>query len=191
MTENRHGRVVDVEPTKANGYADREVALAMLERCVCGPATVGADRAYVRRDFVRNLRDSGLTPLAAQHERGRRRAVEGRTSGHPGYRRSQCKLVEGGLGWIETVGAVGKLRSLGRDRTKLWIEETAAHNLARLAHRGGRRLAEAPATGVTRSDRRLGSRRRTSLTSSRFLLSLRPTVIQPRPGSNHLWFSSP
>ena len=32
LTENRNGLVVDVELTEANGYAEREAALAMLER---------------------------------------------------------------------------------------------------------------------------------------------------------------
>ena len=31
LTENRHGLVVDVELTHADGYAERDVALAMLE----------------------------------------------------------------------------------------------------------------------------------------------------------------
>ena len=52
LTENRHGLVVDVELTEADGYAERDAALAMLERSVRGPATLGADRAYDTRDFV-------------------------------------------------------------------------------------------------------------------------------------------
>ena len=35
LTENRNGLVVDVDLTEANGYAEREAALAMLERSVC------------------------------------------------------------------------------------------------------------------------------------------------------------
>ena len=34
----------------------------MLERSVCGPATLGADRAYDTRDFVWNARALGVTP---------------------------------------------------------------------------------------------------------------------------------
>ena len=44
LTENRHGLVVDVELSEANGYGEREAALAMLERSVRGRATLGADR---------------------------------------------------------------------------------------------------------------------------------------------------
>ena len=60
LTENRNGLVVDVELTQAGGYAEREAALAMLERSVRGPATLGADRAYDTRDFVWDLRAMGV-----------------------------------------------------------------------------------------------------------------------------------
>ena len=132
LSENRHGLVVDVELTEADGYAERRAALAMLERSVCGPATVGADRADDTRDFVWDLRALGLTPHVAQNERGRRSAIDRRTTRRPGYRRRQ--LVEEVFGWIKTVGAGGKLRYLGRARNKLWLELTAAaYNLTRLA----------------------------------------------------------
>ena len=68
LTENRHGLVVDVELTEANGRAERAAALEMLERSVCGPATVGADRGDDTRDLVRRVRPLGVTqrslPLA-------------------------------------------------------------------------------------------------------------------------------
>ena len=137
LTENRHGLVVDVELTEADGYAERDAALAMLERSVCGPATLGADRAYDTRDFVWDLRGLGVTPHVAQNERGRRSAIDRRTTRHPGYRQSQRrrKIVEEVFGWIKTVGAGGKLRYLGRARNKLWFELTAAAcNLTRLAN---------------------------------------------------------
>ena len=43
----------------ADGYAEREAALTMLERSVQGRATVEADRAYDTRDFVWDLRAMG------------------------------------------------------------------------------------------------------------------------------------
>jgi transposase len=42
LTENRHGLVVGVALTEANGTAERETALALLDRCVSGRATLGA-----------------------------------------------------------------------------------------------------------------------------------------------------
>ena len=137
LAENRHGLVVDVELTEADGYAEREAALAMLERSVRGPATLGADRAYDTRDFVWGLRGLGVTPHVAQNEQGRRSAIDRRTTRHPGYAQSQRrrKRVEEVFGWIKTVGAGGKLRYLGRARNKLWFELTAAaYNLTRLAN---------------------------------------------------------
>ncbi len=137
LTENRHGLVVDVELTEADGYAERDAALAMLTRSVRGPATLGADRAYDTRDFVWDLRGLGVTPHVAQNEQGRRSAIDRRTTRHPGYAQSQRrrKRVEEVFGWIKTVGAGGKLRNLGRARNKLWLELTAAaYNLTRLAN---------------------------------------------------------
>ncbi len=129
--------VVDVELTKAGGYAERDAALAMLERNVQGRATLGADQAYDMRDFVWDMRGLGVTPHIAQSEQGRRSANDGRSTRHPGYRQSQRrrKLVEEVFGWIKTVGAGGKLRYLDRARNKLWFELTAAaYNLTRLAN---------------------------------------------------------
>ncbi len=137
LTENRHGLVIDVELTEADGYAERDAALTMLERSVQGPATLGADRGYDTRDFVWDLRGLGVTPHVAQNERGRRSAIDGRTTRHPGYARSQRrrKIVEEVFGWIKTVGAGGKLRYPGRARNKLWFELTAAaYTLTRLAN---------------------------------------------------------
>ena len=82
LTENRHGLVVDVELTEADGRAEREAALEMLERSVCGPATEGADRADDTRDFVWTARGWCVTPHMAQHDPGRRSAIDGRTTRH-------------------------------------------------------------------------------------------------------------
>ena len=161
LTENRYGLVVDVELTEADGYAEREAALAMLERSVCGPATLGADRAYDTRDFVWNARALGVTPHVAQNDRGRRSAIDGRTTRHDGYRQSQRrrKRVEEVFGWIKTIGGGGKLRYLGRARNKLWF-------------RADRRRLQPHPPGPTRSRRRLARRwpnptqaARTSLTA--------------------------
>ena len=77
-----------------------------------------------------------MTPHVAQNDRGRRSAIDRRTTRHPGYRLSQRrrKRVEEVFGWIKTIGGGGKLRYLGRARNKLWLELTAAaYDLTRLA----------------------------------------------------------
>ena len=128
LTENRHGLVLDVELTEANGYAEREAALTMLERSVSGCGTLGADRGYDTRDFVAELRARGVTPHVAQHDRRRRSAVDGRTTRHRGYRQSQKrrKIVEQVFGWMKTVGGGRKLRFVGRERNRGWLDLTAA-----------------------------------------------------------------
>ena len=120
LSENRHGLVVDVELSEAHGYGEREAALAMLARSVRGRATLGADRAYDTRDFVAAVRAGGVTPHVARTERGRRSAIDGRTTRHPGYGRSlrRRKLVEEVFGWLKTVGRGRKLRYIGRRRNR-------------------------------------------------------------------------
>ena len=72
----------------------------------------------------------------AQHDRRRRRAVDGRTARHAGYWQSQKrrKIVEQVFGWMKTVGGGRKLRFVGRERNRCWLELTAAaYNLVRMA----------------------------------------------------------
>ncbi len=135
LTENRHGLVVDVELTPATGYAEREAALRMLERRGRRWGTLGADKAYDTADFVTELRARRITPHVAQSTRGRRSAVDGRTTRHTGYGRSQRrrKLVEEVFGWVKTVAGGRKLRFRGVDRNRIWLELTAAaYNLVRM-----------------------------------------------------------
>ena len=137
LTENRHGLVVDVELTEANGRAEREAALHMVERRTAGRATLGADRGYDTRGFVRELRSLGVTPHVARNDRRwGRSAVDGRTTRHPGYAVSQRrrKRVEEVFGWLKTVGGGRKLRYAGPARNRLWLElAVAPYNLVRMA----------------------------------------------------------
>ena len=135
--------MLDVELTQASGYAEREAALAIPGRCAAGGATLGADRGYDTRDFVAGLRARGMTPHVAQNESRRRSAVDGRTTRHARYAHSQRrrKLVEQVYGWVKTVGGGRKLRFVGLERNRCWLELTAAaYNLVRMA-----RLETAPA----------------------------------------------
>jgi len=136
LTENRHGLVVDVELTQATGRAEREAALQLIDRQRrSAGTTLGADRGYDTRDFVAALRERGVTPHVAQHER-QRSAVDGRTTRHLGYAQSQRrrKLVEEVFGWMKTVAGARKLRFIGVARNRCWFELTAAaYNLVRIA----------------------------------------------------------
>jgi len=76
-----------------------------------------------------------VTPHVAQNTSGRRSAIDGRTTGHPGYAVSQRirKRVEEVFGWMKTVGGFRRTRFRGLDRTALagYLIGTA-YNLVRL-----------------------------------------------------------
>jgi hypothetical protein len=84
---------------------------------------------------VSGLRARNVTPHVAQHDRGRRSAIDGRTTRHEGYEISQQKrkLVEQGFGWKKTIGLLRKLRHRGLQLVR-WIYTftTAAYNLVRM-----------------------------------------------------------
>lgn len=137
LMENRNGLAVDVLLTHATGTAEREAALAMLDRQPGSRhrVTLGADKAYDTQDFVAACRERQITPHVAQNTSGRRSAIDGRTTRHPGYAISQRirKRVEEIFGWKKTVGGGRKLRYLGLARNQCWAElTTAAYNLVRL-----------------------------------------------------------
>ena len=138
LMENRHGLVTDVLVTQADGYAEREAALRMLDRqATHGRITLGADKGYDTADFVAACRARNVTPHVAQHTTNRRSRIDGRVTRHPGYVLSQRvrKRVEEIFGWIKTVGGGRKLRYLGVARNQLWATLAAtAYNLIRMAH---------------------------------------------------------
>jgi transposase len=92
VTDNRHGLVVNVQATQANGTAEREAALAMLRQSVPHNRriTVGADKAYDVRDFVRACLRIRVMPHVAQNLAANGgSSLDGRTTRHVGYELSQ------------------------------------------------------------------------------------------------------
>jgi transposase len=136
LMENRNGLIVDALVTEACGTAERAAALIMLGRQGGRQrATLGADKAYDVAGFVADLRALNVTPHVAQNTTGRRSAIDGRTTRHPGYATSQRlrKRIEEGFGWIKTVGGLRKTRRRGRARVGwLFTLTAAACNLVRL-----------------------------------------------------------
>jgi len=134
--ENRNGLAVNGRVTRATGYAEREAALEMIEE-VPGKhrITVGGDKAYDTKEFVRRLRLRNATPHVAQNTVGRPSAIDARTTQHPGYQVSQKKrkCVEEIFGWLKTVGMLRKTRHRGLDRVE-WMFNfgLAAYNLVRM-----------------------------------------------------------
>lgn len=144
MMENRNGLVVNARVTKATGTAERQTAAEMLgELPRSKRVTVGGDKAYDTKEFVKQVRSLGVTPHVAQNNRSRASAIDDRTTRHAGYPISQRKRkrVEEIFGWMKTVGMLRKTRHRGTDRVGwMFTFGVAVYNLVRM-----RNLMEVPA----------------------------------------------
>src|SRR5260370_37082475 len=82
------------------------------------PVTLGADKGYDTREFVKALRALAVTPHVAQNTSNRASGIDGRTTRHPGHLVSQRKrkLVEEIFGWLKTVGLLRSTRHRGARR---------------------------------------------------------------------------
>jgi transposase len=138
LMENRSGLVVDAELTRATGTAERLAALAMLEgvaRETGRRVTLGADKGYDTADFVMEVRELNAVPHVAQNTAGRRSAIDGRTTRHPGYAASQRirKRIEEVFGWTKSPAGHRKTRFRGLPRVRFaFTLAAAAYNLIRL-----------------------------------------------------------
>jgi transposase len=137
LMENRHGLAVATALTQASGTAEREQAGALVRTVPYRAAaiTLGADKGYDTRACVAALRAAGVTPHVAQQSRGRRSAVDGRTTRHAGYQVSQRKRkrVEEIFGWLKTIGLQRQTRLRGVARVAwMFTFATAAYNLVRM-----------------------------------------------------------
>ena len=137
LMENRNGLIIDAMLTQATGTAERDAALAMLERRSrrSTRVTLGADKGYDVADFVARVRALGGVPHVAQNTTNRRSAIDGRTTRHPGYAVSQRvrKRIKECFGWMKTCGGMRKTRHKGQKRVAWTFTLTAAAcNLIRL-----------------------------------------------------------
>jgi transposase len=138
VVENRNGLIAAAMTTPADGRAEREAALLLLQglRETRGRRiTAGADKAYDTQDFVATARELQVTPHVAQNTRNRRSAIDRRTTRHRGYEISLSKrwLVEKPFGWLKQIGPLRKvkLRSLAKVDW-LFVFSCAAFNLFRI-----------------------------------------------------------
>ena len=143
LMEHRNGLVLDIDLALAEGIAERDGALRMLQR-LKRPRhriTLAGDKGYDTRDFVSACRELTVTPhLACNEHRTHRSAIDGRTTRHPGYAVSLVvrRRIEQVFGWLKTSGGLRKARFRGRERIALSAQFAAAtYNLLRIA-----RLAE-------------------------------------------------
>ena len=135
LMENRNGLILDAVLTPADGHAERVAALAMVEPFADRPTriTLGADKGYDASDFINELRSMKVTPHVAA--RGRRSALDARTTRHAGYAASQRfrKRIEEAFGWIKTVAGQRKTKFRGVDRVGwAFTLAAAAYNLIRI-----------------------------------------------------------
>ena len=142
MMENRNGLAVDGTITQASGTAEREAALVMLDRRPrASRITLGGDKAYDVREFVKDLRERSVTPHVAidghlsTTGKPRVTAIDRRSTRHPGYAISQrCrKRIEEVFGWIKGSAGIAKVKLRGRARVDAaFTLAVAAYNLIRL-----------------------------------------------------------
>jgi transposase len=140
LIENRNGLITDAMVTEADGLAERDAALLMLhqrwKRDPLRRRTVGADKGYDIRDFVRTVRELNTTPHVTQNVTRRGgSAIDARTTRHEGYAKSQHARprIEPAFGWLKTIGWMRKVKLRGLPKVEwLFVFASAAFNLIRL-----------------------------------------------------------
>jgi transposase len=138
LVENRNGLIVAAMTTQADGTAERDAGILMLDDLTKGRRsriTVGADKAYDTQDFVATVRELRVTPHITQNNTNRRSALDERTTRHPGYRISLSKrwLVEKPFGWLKQVGGLRKVKLRGLAKVDWqFVFGCAAYNLLRI-----------------------------------------------------------
>jgi transposase len=141
LMENRNGLCADF--TIHDPIAEPEPRVA-LQQVAAHPQlhegvrmnTVGADKAYHRKDFVTGCREQNVVPHVTCKAGVRVAGLDGRTTAQESYRLSQKirKRVEEIFGWIKTVGGLRRSRYRGRERTQAWGYFVAGtYNLLRIA----------------------------------------------------------
>jgi transposase len=136
LAENRHGLIVQADATTASSRAEREAAIAMIERHSPGSErrlTVAADKGYDTKGFVAECRRMCVTPHVAA--KVRHSAVDGRTTRHASYAVSQRKrkLIEEAFGWAKTVAGLAKVKVRRLDRVRhQFTFAMVAYNLIRM-----------------------------------------------------------
>jgi transposase len=137
LMENRNGLIIGATATRASGHAERLAAQHLIQPQAERPQriTVGADKGFDTQDFVAEMREINVTPHVAQNDNGRRSAIDGRTTRHPGYAVSLRirKRIEEAFGWAKTIAGLRKARHRGLPKIDWqFVLAMAAYNLVRL-----------------------------------------------------------
>jgi transposase len=138
VVENRNGLIAAAMATQADGTAERDAALLMVNGLTENRRrriTLGADKAYDTQDFVTTVRAFQATPHVTQNNGHRRSAIDRRTTRHSGYKISLSKrwLVEKPFGWLKQIGGLRKVKLRGLAKVDwLFVFGCAAFNLLRI-----------------------------------------------------------
>jgi hypothetical protein len=143
LMENRNGLIVDTQVSHATGTAERDTALAMIDRTRKHHRriTLGADKLFDTESFVTDLKARAVTPHIAidgrvfKTGRVRKTLVDGRTTRHKGYAVSlRCrKRIEEAFGWSKTIGGAAKLKVRGLAKANTFFTfRMIAYNLVRI-----------------------------------------------------------
>ena len=115
--------MVDACLTQADGHAERVAALHTIEPHAERPRriTLGAHKGYDAEDFVNELRCINVAPHVAA--KGRRSAIDGRTTRLADYRISQVirKRIEEAFGWAKAAAGLRNTRHCGLGRVRLAV----------------------------------------------------------------------
>jgi transposase len=154
LSENRHGLIVELAVTEANGKAESEAAIDMIDRYTSKherkPKTVGADKGYDNGELLQELEQREIVPHIAMTKNDPADPTTARADRKPGiearirmrermqtieYQVSQRtrKKVEECFGWLKTIAGLDRSRWVGRWKLKQYMEiGAAAFNLLRI-----------------------------------------------------------
>ena len=139
--ENRNGLLAAIDVHNPIVRSESKMAVIQLDRLKSSgqakPSSVGGDKNYHTKEFVRECRARGVVPHVACVKGRKTPGLDGRTTGGMAYRVSQRirKRIEEIFGWGKDIGKLRKSRHKGEERTNALTKFTgAAYNLVRLAH---------------------------------------------------------
>ena len=147
VTENRNGLIMAVAVDEANGFAEREQALVMLDDMKrqhrLQVKTLGADKGYDAGSFLLDIEGRGIEPHVAlrdglikgETDESRARLRVKKRQRRRDYKISQRKrkIVEEPIGWLKTVAGLMRTPFIGQLKLRLSLEiKAAAYNLVRM-----------------------------------------------------------
>jgi transposase len=147
ITENRHGLIMAVDVTQADGHAERrasEVMLDELERRGVEPATLGTDKGYDDGAYLGRLEARGIDPhvaikagrISLDSDGGVQRWLCRAMSRYKDFKTSQRrrKMIEEAFGWIKDFAGLKRTRLVGRWKIRMQVTmAAAAYNLVRMS----------------------------------------------------------